>query len=145
MAEFVAFKVIRRKILVFVQVLALLAFPQTASMGLADMSVHNKSLIDASDHHHLNEHDDQMIAAHHPEAAHDSTILNVVKRSNSAEMDGIVCHPCCISGVGHCVAILSNLKKVSESRVTRTIYMSRLKALSPHKVAPQPHPPKAYS
>ncbi len=122
------------RVLVLVQVLALLALPQTVtaetpqSLGVA---LHTHDDENPEPHH-----------GHHPIELQDEADDASLERRYQAPVDTGNCHPCCTPGFGMCAAIMPEASALPKSRVGLLVRIGRVTALHPFDSLPLQHPPE---
>lgn len=122
------------KVLVLVQVLALLALPQTVTAETQqsfDIASHTHSDGNTDSHH-----------GHHPVELQDEADDALLERRYQTPVDTGNCHPCCTPGFGMCAAIMPEASALPKSRVSLLVRIGRVTALHPFDSLPLQHPPE---
>jgi len=134
--------IIGRYIVIFLQIFALVAYPQLASAAGPDMRKPPAAVMGVSPDHHADS-DAQHSHDHHVETNDTANLTSDVAAATPMK-DALTCHPCCVVGTGPCVAVFFSLPDLPEPILVRTFNSTRFDALNSRLFAPQPHPPKAY-
>lgn len=122
------------KVLVLVQVLALLALPQT-------VTAETPQSFDIDSHTHSDENADN----HHGDHSIDLQGEADNARSENWQqppVDTGICHPCCTPGFGMCAAIMPEASALPKSLVGLLVRIGRVTVLRPFDSLPLQHPPE---
>ncbi|MFW6027239.1 MAG: hypothetical protein ACOC91_00375 [bacterium] len=133
-----------RHIIVLLQVLALVAYPQMVGAAGFSRAASAETISDAAQTHLDNDTENQPGHHHDPAAAEHHHELNsdgFPSGQNEGELAW--CHPCCIGGNGPCIAVMAALPDVAKSDPIQSFTSSRLSFLYSLEIRPLPHPPKA--
>ena len=133
-----------RHLVILLQVLALVTFPQLESVVRVDAPELKPMMIGASPHHHNG-------TVRREARGHDRTQVEDSESRTSAVPTGspvevpITCDPCCTVGIGHCVALMFALPGIPEPEWLRASKITRVDSLNSRQVAPLGHPPKVHA
>lgn|GEM_PF-4480758 len=134
-------KNISQHIMAIFLVLTIVAYPQITGIGravqpesamaAASMSHHSHGEAGKLEHHGYFDHETGKMQ--HTAAAISTDIVIQVKAS---------CHPCCVVGVGPCVAVVPKTPLVLERTLIRSFGRPPSNSSGSLLRAPQPHPPE---
>lgn len=134
-----------RHIIVLLQVLALVAYPQMVGAAGFSRAASAEIMSDAAQAHLDNDTEYQL--GHH----HDSAMAEHPHSdrgdgfASGQDEGGLACHPCCIGGKGPCAAVVTALPGLAKPSLVRVFNSSSHSSSYSIQVAPLPHPPKAHT
>jgi hypothetical protein len=127
-------RIMSLKVLVLVQVLALLALPQT-------VTAETPQSFDIASHPHSDENADNHHGDHSIDLQDEADNASSEHRQQTP-VDTGNCHPCCTPGFGMCAAIMPEASALPKGRVGLLVRIGRVTALHPVDSLPLQHPPE---